>query len=111
MIFNMETIEKLQAKGISFDSDQLGAIAREFNVVELSVFGSSVRDTETIPNDIDLLVRFAPESEVSLFDIMDLEKRLEELFGFPVDIVEPQAITNPIRRKSIFACVEKLYAA
>lgn len=58
-----------------------------------------------------MLVRFAPDAEVSLFDLMDLQKRLEELFRLPVDLVEPQAITNPVRRKNIFASVEKLYAA
>ncbi len=62
-------------------------------------------------SDVDLLVSFDPEAKVSLFDIMDLEMELEQLFMRPVDIVEPQALSNPIRRKNILRSREPLYAA
>lgn len=62
-------------------------------------------------SDVDLLVSFDPEVKVSLFDIMGLEVELEQLFMRPVDIVEPQALGNPIRRKNILASREPLYAA
>lgn len=107
----MNAIDKLRRNGIEINIQQLTSIAQEFAILELSVFGSSIRSGSTSPNDVDLLVTFATDAEISLFDLMDLETKLETVFHLPVDIVEPQAITNPIRRKKILSTVERLYAA
>lgn len=62
-------------------------------------------------SDIDLLVTFQDDAVISLFDLMDLEHQFSELFGRPVDIVEPQSLSNPIRRRAILSSKETLYAA
>jgi predicted nucleotidyltransferase len=77
----------------------------------VSVFGSAIRNDDSIPNDVDLLVVFEQNQDVSLFDVMELEASLTRLFGQPVDVVEPASLTNPIRRQSILASAERLYAA
>ena len=107
----MSAAEKLRKNGINISMDMLGAIARKYEVTEIDVFGSSIRADMQAKSDVDLLVSFAPHAKVSLFDIMDLETELEQLFSRVVDIVEPQALTNPIRRKSILSSREPLYAA
>lgn len=75
------------------------------------LFGSTIRNDDSTPNDVDLLVVFERDQDVSLFDVMELEATLTELFGQPVDVVEPASLTNPIRRQNILASAERLYAA
>jgi hypothetical protein len=107
----MSAIEKLRQNGISVEEESLRAIAQKFSVKEISVFGSSVRGHVRADSDIDLLVSFAPDAEISLFDLMDLEEELSQLLGRAVDLVEAESLTNPIRRRAILSSVEPLYAA
>jgi predicted nucleotidyltransferase len=107
----MDVVEKLRRKGITIDLRTLAAVAEEYGISEVSVFGSAIRNDDSIPNDVDLLVVFEQNQDVSLFDVMELEASLTGLFGQPVDVVEPASLTNPIRRQSILASAERLYAA
>lgn len=107
----MSAVDKLRNNGIELNLSELEAIAVRFNITRVSVFGSSIRQGSTRPNDVDLLVTFDPLATVSLFDLMDLEAELSRVFALPVDIVEPEALTNPIRRRNILSSIELLYAA
>jgi len=107
----MTTAEKLQRNGILVDFDRLTALAREYGIKEISVFGSSIREDMSTDSDVDLLISFVNDADVSLFDLMEIEERLQETFGRPVDIVEPASLTNPVRRRNILGATERLYAA
>ncbi len=107
----MDVLQKLRKNGIPVDIERIAAIAEAYSVKEISVFGSSLRDDMTGESDIDLLVTFKEGAAVSLFDLMGLEEKLSQLFGRPVDIVEPDSLTNPIRRRAILSTKQRLYAA
>jgi len=107
----MTAAEKLRMNGVDVDFDKLARVAQQYSVTEISVFGSSIRSDMKATSDIDLLVSFSPSAEISLFDLMDLEAELERLFHRHVDIVEPQALTNPVRRERILSSKELLYAS
>lgn len=107
----MTAAEKLRQNGIRFSETALAAIASQYQVESIDVFGSSLRDDVTPASDVDLLVIFRPGADPSLFDLMNLERELEAVFGRAVDVVEPDAITNPIRRDAIFRSKEPLFAA
>ena len=77
----------------------------------MSVFGSSIREDFTQNSDIDILVSFYKDSEISLFDIMDLENDFSLLLGKEVDIVEKESLKNIIRRDKILSTMEIIYAA
>jgi predicted nucleotidyltransferase len=77
----------------------------------LSVFGSSIRDDFTHNSDIDILVSFNPNSEITLFDIIELENEFSKLLNRDVDIVEKESLKNPIRRERILSTREIIYAA
>ena len=109
-IIIMAALEKLRQNGVGFSMDELEPIARHYSIQEISVFGSSIRSDMRDDSDIDLLISFSPTAEISLFDLMDLEQELEQVFHRPVDIVEPKALTNPVRRHSILSTKETLYA-
>jgi predicted nucleotidyltransferase len=107
----METIDKLHKNGISLNYSDLIPICEKYGIQELSIFGSSIRDDFSIESDIDFLVSFDENFDISLFDIMNLEDELSELLEREVDIVEKESLKNPIRKNKILLTREIIYAA
>lgn len=71
-------------------------------VRELYIFGSVLTDKFNDTSDIDLLVQFENIDILEYFDnYMDFKEKLENLLGKPVDLLENQAIRNPIFRKVV----------
>jgi predicted nucleotidyltransferase len=106
----MKTMEKLKKNGISLDYNVLTGLCKKYCVNELAVFGSSIRDDFTPNSDVDILVSFVRNSNVSLFGIIALERELSQLLDREVDIVEKDSLKNPIRREKILANMEIIYA-
>lgn len=93
------------------DPHAIDAFCRRWRIAELSLFGSVLRDDFSVDSDVDLLVAFEPDDPWDLWDLIDMEAELENLFGRKVDIVEKNAITNPFRRHEILTTRQVLYAA
>lgn len=55
-----------------------------FGVLEIGVFGSWVREEQTESSDIDVLVSF--DRLVTLFEILELQFALEDIFERKVDV-------------------------
>jgi len=79
--------------------------------VEFSLFGSVLWEDFRPDSDVDVLVTFAPEAQVSLFDLVQMQIELECLFGCPVDVVEKDALRNPFRKDEILGTAQVVYAA
>jgi hypothetical protein len=65
-------------------------------------------------SDVDLLVDFAPDAGVTLFDLYEAEVDFGTLFGRPVELVSRrglEASSNWIRKREILATSVVLYAA
>jgi predicted nucleotidyltransferase len=107
----MGTIEKMQKNGIFLDYKDIVILCERYGINELSIFGSSIRDDFTQDSDVDILVSFDKTLEITLFDIMDLEKAFSQLLKRDVDIVEKESLKNPIRKKRILSTREIIYAA
>jgi predicted nucleotidyltransferase len=107
----METIEKLLKNGIFLKYDDVVYLCKKYRINELSIFGSSIRDDFTQNSDIDILVSFNQNSEITLFDMMELEKEFSQLLNRDVDIVEKESLKNPIRKDRILSTREIIYAA
>jgi len=97
--------------GATYDQQQLAEICRRWEITELNLFGSVLRDDFRPDSDIDVLVSFAPDAGWSLLDIVRLTEELEEVFGRKVDLVEKEALRNPFRRHEILSHREIIYAA
>lgn len=67
---------------------------QRFGVSEIGVFGSFVRGEEKETSDIDVLVDF--DRNVSLFDIMELQWFLEEVFNRKVDVAPRDSLRKYI---------------
>ena len=107
----METLEKLQKNGIFFNYDDVVILCKKYNINELSIFGSSLREDFSLNSDVDILISFNEDSEISLFDIMDIENEISKLINKEVTVVEEKSLKNPIRKNRILSTREIIYAA
>ena len=107
----METLEKLRKNGISLNYDDVVYLCKKYSINELSIFGSSIREDFSRNSDVDILVSFNKDSEITLFDIMDIETEFSKLLKRDVDIVEKESLKNPIRKDKILSTREIIYAA
>jgi predicted nucleotidyltransferase len=96
---------------IPVSTDAIVAFCRKWNVRELSLFGSVLREDFSPQSDIDVLVEFEPGTSRSLFDLVEMQDELRALFGREVDLVSQGGLRNPFRRQEILTTREILYAA
>lgn len=96
---------------IDIPLEKIRDFCRKWKIRELSFFGSVLRVDFHQGSDIDVLVSFDPDSEWDLFDVSDMRDELAALLGRPVDLVEKEALKNPIRRRHILGGREIIYAA
>jgi predicted nucleotidyltransferase len=101
-------------QNLHVDSEQLAAFCQGWKIVEFSLFGSVLRYDFEPESDVDVLVTFAPDAEWSLFDVVEMQDELSEIFGRPVDLVERRAVehsANYIRREAILNSAQVVYVA
>lgn len=99
---------------ISLPLEQLAAFCHQWQITQLALFGSVLREDFDSDSDVDMLVTFAPNAGWSLFDVMDAQEQLSALVGRNVDLVERDAVEksrNYIRRNAILASARVLYVA
>ena len=99
---------------IEVPKEKLQNFCRKWNILELSLFGSVLRDDFRPESDIDVLVTFASDSKHTLFDLVLMEKELESIFGRHVDLVSRRGVEmsrNHLRKKAIIESAETVYAA
>jgi predicted nucleotidyltransferase len=69
---------------------------RALGVQEIALFGSVARGDDTPQSDVDMLVSINPEAELSLLGMVRIERRLRELAGRDVDLVEREMLRAPV---------------
>jgi len=80
--------------------NQIIELCDSHKVKELYLFGSVLTDQFNDSSDIDMLVQFNQVELLEYFDnYMDMKEKLEKMFNRQVDLVENQAVKNPIFRK------------
>ena len=95
---------------LKIPAKKLSALCRRYGVRKLSLFGSAARGELTPGSDVDLMVEFKPESRVSLWDFPKLQEEFSALFGNRrVELVPPEVMKNPFRRKTILPDLKVLY--
>lgn len=80
--------------------EAIQVLCEKYRVKELYLFGSVLTERFSDTSDVDVLVQFGDIDLNDYFDnYMDFKDELEALLGRPVDIVENQAVRNPIFRR------------
>lgn len=97
---------------IAIDEDAISDFCRKWRVAELSLFGSVLRPEEfREDSDVDVMVTWEKDARWTLFDFVDMQDELTQLFGRRVDLLSKRALKNPFRRQSILSTAQVLYAA
>lgn len=103
--------EELRAR-LGISDAQLADFCQRWNITELSLFGSALRDDFGPDSDVDLLVRFSANARWSLLDHARIERELAELLGRKVDLVSKRGVENSrnwIIRRNILNSAELVY--
>jgi uncharacterized protein len=97
---------------LSLPYEQIAEFCRRWNVSEFALFGSVLRDDFRPDSDVDVLLTWAPETRVSVFEYPEMKEELEAIFGRRVDLVSRRGIersSNWIRRKAILDSARVVY--
>ncbi|MDI7267228.1 MAG: nucleotidyltransferase domain-containing protein [Myxococcota bacterium] len=99
---------------IPIDHEKIAAFCVRWKIVELSLFGSVLREDFGPDSDVDILVTFAPDADWDLFDHAVMEDEMSQIVGRQVDLVTRRAVErsrNWIRRRAILESAEPIHVA
>ncbi len=100
----------MNAIKIELPKEAIAGICKRYQVRELSVFGSAVRDDFTDQSDIDFLVEFMPDAKIGLLEFIGMQHELADILGRKVDLVSKRGL-NPIIRDEVLNSSKVFYAA
>ncbi len=89
---------------------KISAFCSKWKIKELYLFGSALRDDFSPESDVDVLVEFHDSAEWDLFDWIDIQDGLSEIFGQKVDLTSAKGLRNPIIREEIAKTRRLIYA-
>lgn len=96
MYNQMKPSEKL-----SSERDRLSLLAKELGIIDVKIFGSVARHTDTQSSDVDFLVKPNPLDFTSLYSF---GIKASKILGFPVNVVEDDSSTkrhNPVLSEAL----------
>jgi predicted nucleotidyltransferase len=79
--------------------EEIAALCREYDVAELSLFGSALRDEFRDDSDVDMLVLFEPDATVGILELAALQRKLGMLIHRNVDLVPKKGLKSVIRNE------------
>jgi len=100
----------MRIHNIEISDDKIADFCRRWKVKQFALFGSVLREDFCSDSDVDVLVTFTPDANLSLFDLGAMQQELEAMFGRPVDLVEEAGLRNPFRRRNIIKTRKIIYA-
>jgi len=90
--------------------EEIKLLCQENRVKELYVFGSILTPKFTADSDIDMVVEFMPMDPLEYMDYYyDLKFGMEEILDKEIDLLEVQAIRNPIFEEVLNQTKKMLY--
>lgn len=103
----------MELNTINLPSTILEDFCKKWRIIELSIFGSILRDDFDADSDIDMLVEFVPSAPWDLLDLVTMQQALEKIFNRKVDLIEKRTIEtshNWIRREEILSTSKVIYS-
>ena len=101
-------------QNVSLPPREIEKFCQRWQITELALFGSALREDFGPTSDFDFLVTFAPEADWSLFDHVEMQDELQVILGRPVDLLTRAGIErsqNYLRRRAILNSAEVIYAS
>jgi uncharacterized protein len=97
---------------IKLPMEQIKDFCDRWEVSEFALFGSVLRDDFNLNSDVDVLVQFHPDSHPTLFDLVQMEDELREIFNRDIDLMTRKGIVaskNYLRREAILNSAQTIY--
>jgi len=91
---------------------QIETFCRRWQVFELALFGSALRDDFGPESDIDILVTFSPDADWGLLDHVQMTMDLKAIFKKEVDLITRHGLDrsgNWLRRDEILKTAQIIY--
>ncbi len=104
----------MQKTRFAIPHKKIEAFCKRWNISELAIFGSVLRTDFRPDSDVDVLVSFAPEAKVSLFDMVHMQDELKDIFGRDVDLISKNGVEssrNYLRRKTILESARVIHVS
>jgi uncharacterized protein len=109
----MTKIQELNKElAIALPIDDIRAFCQRWQIAELSVFGSILRDDFDANSDVDFLYVLKPNTHWSLRDLLQAEEELTQLLSRRVDLVGKATIEqshNWLRKRNILSSAKVIY--
>ncbi len=91
MLTNLD--RKIQQR-LKLSPVEIAAFCQQWQIVEMSLFGSALGDEFRVDSDIDLLISFAPNARQGLLTLAKIKHDLEMRLGTHIDLVPKQSVEN-----------------
>lgn len=98
---------------INLPMEKIAAFCDRWQVTELALFGSVLRDDFRPESDIDIMVQFHSEAHPTFSTLDQMEAALKTIFDRDVDLITRQGIEtsrNYLRRHEILSSAQVIYA-
>ncbi len=79
-----------------------------FDPAKIGIFGSFARNEQNPESDLDILIHL--NSDISLLDLVRMERELSQILGTKVDLVTEESIKNPKLKKYIEKDLEIIFS-
>ena len=96
---------------LEINENKVKEIASSYKILELYIFGSALRQDFNDKSDIDLLIKLSKDSGYSIFELIEIKEKFENLFSRKIDLVELEGLRNPYRKEEILKTAKMIYAA
>jgi uncharacterized protein len=104
----------MKLQNIDLPMNEIQTFCLKWQIIELALFGSILRDDFKPNSDVDILVSFSPNTKRGLTEMLQMQDELEAIFKRKVDLIVKVAIErseNWLRRKNILESARTIYAA
>ncbi|PZD71534.1 hypothetical protein C1752_06154 [Acaryochloris thomasi RCC1774] len=98
---------------IALPTTKIDEFCQRWQVTELALFGSVLRDDFRLDSDIDVMVSFHPDAHPKFSTLDQMETELRSIFHRDIDLVTRQGIQtsrNYLRRQEILSSAQVVYA-
>jgi len=79
--------------------DKMSQVLKKNDVVYAGIFGSYAKNMQKNESDIDLLIEFNPHKRKTLFDMVDIQYELQNIFNKKVDLVTKNSLNKYIKNE------------
>ncbi len=99
---------------VKVPKSKISDFCKRWGISEFALFGSAVSTDFSPDSDIDVMVSFTPNANVTLFDMARMQDELKQIFGREVDLVTKSGVENSrnyLRRKNILESAQVIHVA